>query len=246
MPVHLEITEGPAKGRQIPLTIGRTLSVGRSGEKSMLALPEDAHLSGQHFTVGLRNGQVLLNNLSKVNPTEVNGQQIHSAVLKPGESFKAGTNTFSVVGGENPHPAAFRVGGWGFPAIPEGWEPQPGKGLSHSQSEPFRANIIVAEETLPEGYDLAKYVALQVSLGQKHLKEASFSAANPAQVTGADQAMAIAIQAHAEKGPAVQYQVYAVHAGIVGIITATALASQAELLREVFGQLLPGLTFFQA
>lgn len=246
MPVHLEITEGPAKGRKIPLTIGRTVSVGRSSAKSMVALPEDGHLSGQHFTVGLRNGSVMLCNLSKVNPTEVKGEQIQSAVLKPGDSFKAGVNVFSVVGGENPHEAEFRVGGWGFGMIPEGWKPEEGKGLYHSQTEPFRANIIVVEEPLPEGYDLPKYVDLQVSLGRKHLSEATFSEAKPAKVKGAEEALVINIQAQAEKGPAVQYQIYAVHLGVVGVITATALESQVQLLRSVFNQLLPGLTFFQA
>jgi hypothetical protein len=246
MPVHLEITEGPAKGRKIPLTIGRTLSVGRSSAKSMIALPEDGHLSGQHFTVGLRNGVVFLSNLSKVNPTEIQGEQVQSAVLKPGESFKAGMNVFSVIGGQNPHEAEFRLGGWGFKTIPEGWEVQEGKGLRHHESEPFRANILVVEEELPKGFDLRKYVDLQVSLGQKHLNEAKFSEANPAQVKGADEALALIIHARAEKGPAVQYQIYAVHAGIVGVLTATALESQTQLLRGVFQQVLPGLTFFQA
>lgn len=246
MPVHLEITEGPAKGRKIPLSVGKTVSVGRTSAKSMIALPEDGHLSAQHFTVGLRNGSVLLCNLSKVNPTEVNGEQIQSAVLKPGESFKAGVNVFSVVGGQNPHEAKFRVGGWGFQTIPEGWEPQEGKGLYHCQTEPFRANVIVAEESLPKDFDLQKYVELQVSLGEKHLKEAKFSSPKPAVVKGAEEALAITIQARAEKGPAVQYQLYALHLGVVGVITATALESQLDLLRGVFNQVLPGLTFFQA
>jgi hypothetical protein len=245
MPVHLEITDGPAKGRKIPLAIGKSLSVGRSAAKSMVAIPDDAHLSGQHFTAGLRNGLVYLSNLSKVNPTEVNGEPVQSAVLKPGDAFRAGVNVFTVRGGENPHPAAFRVGGWGFQSIPEGWTPQEGKGLHHSETEPFRANIIVAEEPLPKGYDLAKYVELQISLGKQHLNEAQFSEAKPAKVKGAEEALAISISARAEKGLAMQYQIYALHAGVVGIITATALETQAQLLRGVFSQIMPGLTYFQ-
>ncbi len=42
MPLHLEITEGPAKGRKIPLALGKTVSVGRTPAKSMIAIPEDA------------------------------------------------------------------------------------------------------------------------------------------------------------------------------------------------------------
>ena len=245
MPVHLEITEGPSKGFKIPLTVGKTVSVGRSAAKSMVALPEDGHLSGQHFSAGLRNGKVYLCNLSKTNPTEMSGQPIQSEVLLPGQSFKAGMNVFSVIGAENPHKAAYRVGGWGFESIPEGWEINDGKGLQHCEKEPFRANLIVAEEALPKDYDLAKYVDLQITLGTKHLPGATFGEPKPAKIKGAEQAMALTINAPAAQGPALQYQIYAVHSGIVGIVTTTALETQSQLLRGVLTQVLPGLTFFQ-
>jgi len=245
MPVHLEITEGPAKGRKIPLTVGKTVSVGRTLAKSMIAIPEDAYLSGLHFSAGSRNGNVLLCNLSKANPTEVNGKPVNSAVLKPGDTFKAGMNIFAVIAAENPHEAKFRVGGWGFESIPEGWEINECSGLRHSVTEPFRPNIIVVEESLPKGYDLSKYVALQISLGEKHLKAPRFSEPKPLPIKGAEQAMAITIHAQAEKGAAMQFQVYAVHSGIVGVMTATALESQGQLLRGAFREVLPGLTFFQ-
>jgi pSer/pThr/pTyr-binding forkhead associated (FHA) protein len=246
MPAYLEIIDGPAKGRKIPLSVGKTVSVGRSSAKSMIALPDDQHLSGQHFTVGLRNGNVFLCNLSKTNPTEVNGSPIQSAVLKPGDRFKAGVNVFSVVAPENPHPAEFRLGGWGFKTVPEGWEIKDGVGLRHREAEPFRANLIAAEEPLPKDFDLPKYVELQVSLGKKHLAGATFSDAKPAKIKGAENALALTIHAPAEKGPAVQFQIYAVHSGIVGIITTTGLETQASLLRSLLTQVLPGLTFFQA
>jgi hypothetical protein len=211
----------------------------------MIAIPEDAYLSGLHFSAGSRNGNVLLCNLSKANPTEVNGKPVNSAVLKPGDTFKAGMNIFAVIAAENPHEAKFRVGGWGFESIPEGWEINEGSGLRHSVTEPFRPNIIVVEESLPKGYDLSKYVALQISLGEKHLKAPRFSEPKPLPIKGAEQAMAITIHAQAEKGAAMQFQVYAVHSGIVGVMTATALESQGQLLRGAFREVLPGLTFFQ-
>ncbi len=245
MPIHLAIIDGPAKGRTIPLVIGRTVSVGRSNTKSMVALSEDEHLSGQHFTAGLRNGRVYLCNLSKTNPTEVNGKQIQSAVLKQGETFKAGMNVFSVSGSENPHPAELRLGGWGFQSIPEGWEVNEGVGLRHCETEPFRANMIVAEEPLPKDFDLPKYLDLQVSLGKKHLAGATFGDPRPAKVVGAEGALALTIQAPIEKGPALQYQIYAVHSGIVGIMTTTALESQDHLLRGFLRQVLPGLSYYQ-
>ena len=42
-----------------------------------------------------------------------------------------------------------------------------------------------------------------------------------------------------------QFQFYAVHSGIVGVMTATALESQGQLLRSAFKEVLAGLTFFQ-
>ena len=89
MPAHLEIIDGPAKGLQIPLGIGKTISVGRSKTKSMVAIPDDDHLSGQHFSAGLRNGNVYLCNLSKTNPTEVNRSANSIYRFEAGRKFQS-------------------------------------------------------------------------------------------------------------------------------------------------------------
>ncbi|HEY3937666.1 MAG TPA: FHA domain-containing protein [Bryobacteraceae bacterium] len=247
MPVHLEIVEGPAKGRKIDLQIGKTVSIGRT-ERSMVVVPEDDSLSGQHVTVGLKNGAVLLCNLSKTNGTEVNGKRVDTHLLKPGETFKTGRTTFAVIGAPpSPHEAKLRVGGWGIQNIPTGWDVIEGSGLRHTASEPFRANMSVLEEPLPKDHTLKSYVELQMELGRTHISGSVFKGPVEAKIQGAEQAMALSMTAPVEgKGMAIQHQLYALHSGIVGVFTATALDSQSQLLREAMGAVLKGLSFFQS
>jgi hypothetical protein len=247
MPIHLEIVEGPAKGRKIALQIGRTVSIGRT-DRSMVVVPEDDSLSSQHVTVGLKNGWVLLCNLSKTNPTEVNGKRVDTHLLKPGEKFKAGLTIFEVIGPPpSPHAAKLRIGGWGIQNIPEGWEVVVGSGLRHTMGEPFRANMSVLEEPLPAGHTLKSYVELQMQLGRTHIPGSAFKDPVEAKIQGAEQALAVGMTAPVEgKGAALQHQLYGLHSGIVGVFTATALESQNQLLREAMATLLKGLSFFQS
>lgn len=246
MPVHLEIVEGPSKGRKINLKIGKTVSVGRTN-KSMVVLPEDEHLSGLHFSVGLKNGSVLLCNLSKTNPTEIEGKAVNSHVLGLGDKFRAGMNIFAVAGASpSPHPAKLRIGGWGFQNLPDGWEIVEGSGLKHSAAEPFRANISAVEEPLPAGHTLKTYLKLQVELGQKHIPGSVFKDPVEAKIQGAEEALAISMTAPVQnKGRAIQHQIYALHSGIVGVFTATALETQSQLLRDAVATILKGVSFFQ-
>jgi hypothetical protein len=48
-----------------------------------------------------------------------------------------------------------------------------------------------------------------------------------------------------DKGQAIQHQIYALHSGIVGVFTATALETQSKLLRDAVATVLKGLSFFQ-
>jgi hypothetical protein len=59
--------------------------------------------------------------------------------------------------------------------------------------------------------------------------------------------MALSLKAPVEnKGPAIQFQIYAAHNGIVGVLTATTLETQAHLMRPALTAILPGLSFFQS
>lgn len=246
MPQRLQVVDGPAKGRALEVPPGRAVTVGRTN-RSMLQFPEDEWMSGLHFVIASRNGSLHVANLSKTNGTEVNGARIEAAALKPGDTIKAGQSVFSVMPAPAaPFPARFHVGGWGFEHAPEGWEFTEGFGFRHSAQEPFRASISAVEESLPNGQTLPAYVDVQMELGRQHITGAEFKGPVDARVQGAEAALALSLSAPvAGKGQAVQNQVYALHQGVVGVLTATALESQSRMLRDAMKAILKGLSFHQ-
>ncbi len=246
MPLHLEIIEGPAKGRRLDIPVGKAITVGRT-KRSMVSFAEDEWMSGLHFALALRNGTIYLSNLSKTNGTELNGARTESAALKPGDKVKAGQTVFSVIAPPpGPFPAQFRIGGWGFETVPEGWEFVEGVGFKHPALEPFRANMSGVEEALPQGHTLSSYVELQMQLGRQHIPGAEFKGPVATKVRGAEEARALSLAAPVrDKGPALQNQIYALHRNIVGVFTATALENQAQLLRDAMKAILKGLSFHQ-
>ena len=246
MPAHFEIVEGPAKGRKIDVPIGKAVTIGRTN-RSIVSFAEDEWMSGLHFAVALRNGTLYLSNLSKTNGTELNGERTESAALKPGDLVKAGQTVFSVVAPPPaPFPAEFRIGGWAFEHAPEGWEFIEGVGFKHPVQEPFRANMSAVEEALPHGHTLSTYVELQMQLGREHIPGAEFKGPVEAKVRGADEALALSLIAPVQdKGQALQNQIYALHSNVVGVFTATALESQAQLLRGAMKSILQGVSFHQ-
>ena len=246
MPSHLEAIDGPAKGRKLEVPIGKAVTVGRT-DRAMLKVAEDEWMSGLHFALSLKNGSLYLSNLSKSNGTTVNDQKIESGPLKPGDKVKAGQTVFSVIGpGENPCPAQVRIGGWGFAQIPEGWSLVEGVGFRHCDEQPFRANMSAVEELLPNNHTLSQYVDLQIQMGKKHIPGAEFKGPVETKVKGASEALALSMTAPVpEKGQAIQNQLYAVHNGVAGVFTATALETQAPILRQAMKTILGGLSFHQ-
>ena len=247
MPLHLEVVEGPAKGQKVPVPIGRTITLGRTN-RAMVIFAADDCMSGLHVSIGHRNGALHMQNLSQTNGTEVNGVRVETLALRPGDKVKAGDTVLAVIGPDPaPHPAKLRIGGWGFEFLPPDWQPVEGFGFRYPISEPFRPSISAVEEMLPKDHDLARYVALQIDIAKKHIKGVDLKDPVPATVKGAEEAMALSLTAPVEnKGPAIQHQIYAVHSGVVGVLTATTLASQAQLMRPALGAILPGLSFFQS
>lgn len=246
MPPYLQATEGPAKGCKVEVPVGKAVTVGRTN-RSMVNITEDEWMSGLHFAVGLRSGTLYLSNLSKTNGTEVNGAAVDSIALKAGDKIKTGQTVFTVIGPPpGPFPAQFRIGGWGFEPLPDGWQFVEGVGFQHAVQEPFQANMSAVEEALPQGHTLPAYVELQMQLGRQHIPSAEFKGPVEAKVRGADQALALTLTAPArDKGPALQNQIYALHNGVVGVFTATALESQSRLLRDAMKAILKGVTFHQ-
>jgi len=246
MPLHLEIIEGPARGRKLDVPIGKAITIGRTN-RSIVSIAEDEWLSGLHFAVALRNGTLYLSNLSKTNGTELNGERTESAALKPGDKVKAGQTVFCVTAPlAGPFPAQFRIGGWAFEHLPDGWQFVEGVGFKHPVQEPFRPNMSAVEEALPQGHTLNTYVDLQAQLGRQHIPGAEFKGPVEVKVRGAGEALALSLTAPVQdKGPAMQNQIYARHNNVVGVFTATALESQAQLLRDAMKTILKGMSFHQ-
>lgn len=246
MPTHLEAIEGPGKGRKVEIPVGKTVSVGRS-PRSMVQFAEDEWMSGLHFAVGLRNGSLQVANLSTTNGTALNGENIQTAMLKPGDQIKAGQTVFVArAPAESPFPAVVRIGSWGFGQIPEGWNFIEGVGFRYPITEPFRPNMLAVEEEIPKDHSLEKYVELQMKIGKERIPGADFKGPVETKVAGADAALALGLSAPAaqDKGPAIQQQIYAVHSNIVGVFTATSLEMQAQILRPAIREILSGLSFF--
>ena len=102
------------------------------------------------------------------------------------------------------------------------------------------------EELLPKNQTLRQYVDLQMQLGRKHIAGSEFKGPVEAKVNGASEALALSMTAPVqEKGRALQNQLYALHNGVVGIFTATALDMQEQVLRQAMKTILSGFSFHQ-
>lgn len=75
---------------------GETLRVGRSREKSQLAVESDPGISRQHFEISFDGHSCQIRDLASANGTLVNGQPIQSTVLADGDEVCAGSTVFSV------------------------------------------------------------------------------------------------------------------------------------------------------
>lgn len=246
MPSYLEAVEGPAKGRKVELRLGGTITIGRTN-RSMVSFAEDECMSGLHMAVGLSNGTVRVQNMSKTNGTLVNGVPIEAVAVQPGDQIKTGDTTFVVVGpAPSPFPVRMRVGGWGFETFPDGWQPTEGFGFRYPVSEPFRPSISAVEEKLPKDQTLPVYIQVQIDLAKKHIANVELKEPVETKIKGSDEAKALSLTALVEgKGQVMQHQIYALHNGVVGVLTASALDTQAQLLRDALGQMIPGLSYTQ-
>ena len=95
--VVLAVEEGAVAGERFavesnPFWIG-------SAEGNDLAVPEDAHLSGNHACLQFHEGTLLLYDNQSTNGTFVNGERLSDvpAVVGPGDRIRAGRSTFVVL-----------------------------------------------------------------------------------------------------------------------------------------------------
>ena len=94
--MKLRIQQGRRRGREYatgrsPVTIGRA-------PQCDIVIPDDQLVSSEHADVHVdSNGQLLLRDLESVNGTEVNGQSVQEAILKPGDEIAIGSTIFEVI-----------------------------------------------------------------------------------------------------------------------------------------------------
>jgi hypothetical protein len=244
MPAYLEAIEGPAKGRKIELKSGEGVTVG-SLAPAEVALSEDQTMASPHFYVGVTNGSLCLRDLSRGQGTLLNGQPVEAATLKSGDLVKAGLTTFSAgAPPPSPYPAILRVGGWGFGSVPQGWEAQEGMGLRLAGNPSFCATMTAVEEPLSPELPLEQYIENQIRLAQAQVPGIEAVSPSKARLQGAEEALALSVTSPAPGGGrVVQRQLYALAAGVVGVLTVTFLDSQEQTLRDALAEALQGLSF---
>lgn len=96
MRVILEVASGAGAGRKALLTPGQRLKVGRT-QWSDFSLPDDGHLSGEHFALQTDNLACYIEDLGSSNGTWLNGQRVHErSVVRDGDEIRAGNTRFVV------------------------------------------------------------------------------------------------------------------------------------------------------
>lgn len=103
---------------------GQTIVVGRSGPGSEMYIRQDERLSKRHFEVHCDGHRCHLRDLSSVNGTQLNGEFVTEAILRHGDTIRAGRTTFTVniKGGEPVSDAEVAFGKIKPPSRPQPFE----------------------------------------------------------------------------------------------------------------------------
>ena len=91
----LRFIAGKYKGREIVLSEGQEIIVGRVGEVDVV-LAEDM-VSRRHARIAVEGGQLLIEDFESTNGTFVNGEKIRKEILKEGDRILIGTNILKVI-----------------------------------------------------------------------------------------------------------------------------------------------------
>lgn len=95
MYILLLVQSGLASGKQVCITRGRQVSIGRSA-KSDFSFPKDSFISGTHFLLENDQESCWITDLNSRNGTFVNGQRVQRIRLNDGDSIMAGHTIFTV------------------------------------------------------------------------------------------------------------------------------------------------------
>jgi len=89
----LIVRQPGAPPRSYPLLLDKEFVVGRASEVTSLQI-DDPTVSGQHFKLVPKQGELFLVDLDTTNGTLVNHDRVRTCRLKPGDTIRAGAVEF--------------------------------------------------------------------------------------------------------------------------------------------------------
>ncbi|MDR3618419.1 MAG: DUF4123 domain-containing protein [Paludisphaera borealis] len=95
MKLVVEVRSGPDAGRSFVIEPGSEVIVGRA-VPALLVLPDDPTVSRRHFAIRHDGLECRIRDLGSAHGTTVNGSQVDSALVTPGDLIGAGTSLFRV------------------------------------------------------------------------------------------------------------------------------------------------------
>ena len=94
MRLSLEIEPGSVVPRSVPIEAGMELRVGRMAPAHVIL--NDATVSRQHFEISYDGRTARIRDLGSTHGTTVNGQPVTAAIIRDGDTIKAGMSTLRV------------------------------------------------------------------------------------------------------------------------------------------------------
>ena len=120
----------------------------------------------------------------------------------------------------------------------------PGYGLRHISENTFPSVLLMAEESLPAGTTLSRYIANQIEGIKVLLKQPKIKAPMPVTMPEASEAQRLGVSYHSEDGRAVvQIQIYATDGNLVGNVTFTTLEEELTKVSSTMLAMISNLKF---
>ncbi len=141
------------------------------------------------------------------------------------------------------------VGNWSFAIIPSDWEIVDQHGIRLTLKDTFPSNVVVTEESLPEGQSLGAYIDAQTAVLQHYvsISELSVEPQPSPTIAGSSETTAVLLHFVTPDGSdVVQRQMYVRARQFVGIVTLTTTEADLKSADPAFQTILMGLTFLSS
>jgi hypothetical protein len=166
-----------------------------------------------------------------------------------GQSWSVGSG-FSTLRGVTPKPTPplppplASIGGWRFGVVPKGWVVVEDYGLRHLGTSAPAAEIAVSPEQPLKGATLTEHVQSQLEILPLLVLDAQVKIVGPATISGAEEAVTVAVQYKADDGRSfAQRQFYARNGRSVNAVTLTGRLEEFPVLLPAFEAVLRALSF---